>query len=85
MELGIHVTDEREAMERMLLQFSHFKKKAEKLNEKEYKVTLSYQKEDKRELIIRILSFGPMLKVISPPEVIKDIKERIQAQLDMQA
>lgn len=72
--------DERNALERVLLHFSHFEKETIRLGEREYQVTLRYERDDETELLIRILSFGPMIKVISPDNFIDLVRERLQKQ-----
>lgn len=74
------VTDRRDALERVLLHFAHFKKEAEKIGEGSYRVTVYYDKEDENEIVIRILSFGPMVKVTAPNHFIELIKQRLLAQ-----
>ena len=74
------LSDERNALERVLLHFAHFEKQAEKLDEKHYKITVSYDKDDETEIVIRILSFGPMLKVVAPAHFENLIKERLMKQ-----
>lgn len=74
------LTDERNALERALLHFSHFEKETVRLSEKEYQVTLRYEKDDETELLIRILSFGPMIRVTAPERVISLIRQRLQMQ-----
>ena len=63
--------------ERVLLHFAHFKKEAERIDNRKYKVTLWYDKSDETELVIRILSFGPMVKVTEPYYFRNLIKERL--------
>lgn len=72
--------NERNALERVLLHFAHFEKQAEKLDEKHYKITVAYDKDDETELVIRILSFGPMIKVVAPAHFENLIKERLMKQ-----
>lgn len=72
--------DERRALERTMLHFAHFKKQAEFLGQNKYKIQLFYDKEDETEILIRILSFGPMIKVIEPQNFIELIKERLSKQ-----
>ena len=67
-------------MERVLLHFAHFKKQAEKVGENTYKVSLFYEKDDETEILIRILSFGPMIKVIGPSSFVELVKERLRKQ-----
>jgi len=76
----IEVIDERNSLERVLLHFAHFKKQAEKLDGEKYKVSISYDKDDETEIVIRILSFGPMVKVTGPDSFVDLIKERLKKQ-----
>lgn len=69
--------DYRKALERVLLHFAHFEKEVVKESEKKYRVTVVYEKEDETELVIRILSFGPMIKVIEPDDFVNLIKKRL--------
>lgn len=78
--LVFELTDERNALERIMLNFSHLKKKTEKIDDKHYRVSLEYDKSDETEMLIRILSFGPMIKVQSPQGFIELIKNRIEKQ-----
>lgn len=74
------LTDRRNALERVLLHFAHFEKQAEKIEDDKYRVTVYYDKEDETEVVIRILSFGPMIKVTAPNHFISLIKERLISQ-----
>lgn len=74
------LTDERNALERAMLHFSHFEKVTERLDEKHYHFLLRYDKEDETEVLIRILSFGPRLKVIAPEEFAGEIRARLERQ-----
>ncbi len=69
--------DKRNALERVLLHFAHFEKEAERLDGDRYLVRITYNKDDETELVIRILSFGPMIKVVSPQSFVNLIKERL--------
>ncbi len=71
------LTDQRNALERVLLHFAHFKKEAEKAEEDKYLITVYYDKEDETEMVIRILSFGSMIRVIAPGHFVDLIKERL--------
>ena len=78
--MEFELTDERNALERVLLHFAHFEKEAEKTGDKKYKVKLKYDADDETEVLIRILSFGPMVKVTGPGHFINLIKERLMMQ-----
>ena len=41
---------------------------------------VDYDKDDETEMVIRILSFGPMIKVVQPEHFINLIKERLRKQ-----
>lgn len=60
--------------------FSHFEKQAERIKENQYKITLYYDKEDESEMVIRILSFGQMIKVTAPVRFVILIRERLICQ-----
>ena len=83
-ELVLEITDERNAMERFLVQFSPYEKSAEKLDDHLYRVRLLYAEDDLKEIVIQLLSFGPMLRVMGPDRVIKSMKRRVEAQLSKQ-
>lgn len=84
-ELIIELTDERKALERVMLHFSDVEKETRKTDEKHYLFRISYYPEDETEMLIRVLSFGPMLRVISPDSFIEQIKERIKKQNELQS
>ena len=77
----IELTNVRNALERVMLQFSHLAKKTEQLDSRHYRVTLNYRAEDETELLIQLLSFGPVLRVLEPAELAAHMKERILRQL----
>lgn len=72
--------DERRALERALLHFAHFRKEAEKLDDGRYRIRVTYDAEDETELVIRILSFGPMIRVTSPEHFVGLIIQRLREQ-----
>lgn len=83
-ELVFELVDERNALERAMLQFSYLTKETERLEEKHYRVTLHYRREDETELLIKLMSFGPRIKVISPDHMVEQTKERINRQILLQ-
>ncbi len=78
--LTLTVTDERNALERVMLHFAHFEKRAEKIDDIHYQLTVNYDRDDETELVIRVLSFGPMVKVEAPEHFVDLIKERLMRQ-----
>ena len=78
----LRVTDERNALERVMLHFAHFEKRAEKLDKKHYLVKIKYAHDDESEMVIRILSFGPMIEVLESESFRKLVIEKLKKQLN---
>ena len=78
----VKVRDERNALERFMLHFAHFEKQAEKLDRKNYLVKIKYAHDDEPEMVIRILSFGPMVEVIGSESFKQLIIEKLKKQLN---
>lgn len=82
--VDVIIYDKRLALERAMIAFSSFKKETERIDDNTYRMKLTYHREDETELLIRILSFGPMLKVIGPDNFVKLIIERLESQRKLQ-
>ena len=80
-ELVLLLHDERNALERVLLHFSHFEKETRKLDGRLYEIKLRYDRDDETELLIRVLSFGPMLEVRAPEEFAALVRARLERQI----
>ncbi len=80
-ELTITVDDYRNALERVMLHFAHFEKKAERLDGLRYRLHIKYDSADETEMVIRVLSFGPMVHVESPEDFVSLIRERLRKQM----
>lgn len=78
--LVMELYDSRNALERAMLHFSDLEKETERLDDKHYRITLNYKQGDETEILIRILSFGPVLKVIEPETMVRQIRERLERQ-----
>ena len=76
----LEITNERNALERAMLQFSYLAKRTERISDKVFRMTLYYRREDETELLIKIISFGPLVKVVDPDSFASLIKERIERQ-----
>ncbi len=80
----IEISNERNALERCMLQFASWEKQTEYDDEtKKYICKIYYDKQDETELLIRILAFGPVIKVLGPRGFLKSIKERIFRQIEL--
>ena len=80
--ITVKICDERNAMERFMLHFAHFEKQAEKLDKKHYLVKIKYAHDDETEMVIRILSFGPMVEVLGSESFRKLVIEKLKKQLN---
>ena len=81
--LVMELTDVRKALDRAMLHFSDLEKETEKLDDHHYRITVWYKHGDEAELLIRILSFGPMLKVVSPEETVNQVRNRLLRQKEL--
>ena len=79
-KLVMELLDSRNALERAMLHFSDLEKETEKLDDRRYRITLRYRQSDETEILIRILSFGPVLKVVEPERMVTQIRERLARQ-----
>lgn len=66
---------------RAIRQFSYFKKSCKK-NEKDntYEMSVDYDTSDESEIVIKVLMFGPNMKVLEPQSVIDEINYRVTRQ-----
>ncbi len=76
----VEIIDERNALNRTMLHFSDLAKNTEVTGENTYQMTLYYQPDDEAEILIRLLAFGPFVKVIAPAEMVEKVKERLRRQ-----
>ena len=78
--MTLKVLDERNALERVMLHFAHFEKQAEKLDGKHYLIKIKYALADETEMVIRILSFGPLVEVVGSENFRNLVIERLKKQ-----
>lgn len=76
----VKLRDERNALERFMLHFAHFEKQAEKLDRKHYLIRIKYSHDDEPEMVIRILSFGPLVEVMEPENFRNLVIEKLKSQ-----
>lgn len=80
----VEIYDERNAIERFMVEFSTHKKNSEfDENTQTCTTKIYYRKTDEIEVLIKLLSFGPTLKVLGPERFLKLLKYRIQKQYEM--
>ncbi len=79
--LELELIDERNALERCLFHFSHLEKETERIDDRRYRLTLRYDSRDETEMLIRVMSFGAMLKVIAPDSFREQLVSRVRRQM----
>ncbi len=79
-ELVLEITNERNSLERVMMHFAHFEKEAQRMGDGRYRLRLWYYESDETEIVIRVLSFGPYVKVIAPESFVGLIQNRLIAQ-----
>ena len=83
-EAVFELIDDKNTLERFLLHFSHNEKIAEHLEEEgRYRITILYDETDETDLVIRTLSFGPYVKVVSPDSFVNLIYDRLRQQMEL--
>ena len=80
-KLVLELVDERHTMMRALMHFSDLAKETEKLDDTHYLLTVFYDKSDETEMVYRVLSFGPTIKVREPEGFVELVKERLTEQM----
>ena len=78
--ISVKLLDERNALERFMLHFAHFEKQAEKLDRKHYLIKIKYAHDDEPEMVIRILSFGPLVEVVESEDFRNLVIEKLKNQ-----
>ena len=78
-EITLKVKDERNALERCLLHFAHFEKRAERVGD-HYVLHVRFNRDDEPEMVIRVLSFGPMVEVLGSERFKKLIIAKLKSQ-----
>ena len=79
--LLLQVNRERNGVERFMLEFSSYEKQSEYDEETgSCTVRLWYQQEDEIEVLIRLLGFGPVVRVLGPESFVALMRERVRKQ-----
>lgn len=67
-----------------MLHFSSYEKRTEKIEGTgEYLCSIYYNKAVETELLIQILSFGPVVRVLGPKPFLAQIRERVKRQKEL--
>ena len=77
----LEISGERNSLERCMLQFANYEKHTEFDEERKCWIcSIYYDKADETELLIDILSFGPVVRVLGPEPFLGLIKARVRRQ-----
>jgi predicted DNA-binding transcriptional regulator YafY len=80
----IKVTSERNGVERFMLEFASYEKHTVRdLETGEYIVELWYDKQDETELLICLLSFGPVIEILGPKPLREQAAMRVRRQAEL--
>lgn len=78
------ISDERNATERFFMEFAPYEKSTLSDSDNgKCVVKIWYDYQEETELLIRLLSFGPVIEILSPPEFRRQAKKRITRQYDL--
>lgn len=77
--ITLKVSEERNTLERSLLHFAHFEKRAEKVDD-HYLLHIKFDKDDEPEIVIRVLSFGPTVEVLGSENFKQLIINKLKSQ-----
>lgn len=77
----LEISSERNALERTMLHFAAYEKHTEKSEETgKYLCSIYYNKTMETELLIQVLSFGPVVRVLGPEAFLNQVRERVSKQ-----
>lgn len=77
----LHIINKRNALERAMLHFANYEKNTRKIDQDTYECLIYYNQMMETELLIEVMSFGPMLKVVGNDRFLKSLKTRLRRQL----
>ena len=75
------LTEERQAMERALLHFASFPCRPQAGPDGKRLLHILHEPQDEAELLIRVLAFGPLVRVLGPEPFAEQIRQRLQRQV----
>lgn len=79
------ITNERNALERAMLQFANYKKNTVRIDDSTYQCEIYYNKSNETELLIEVLSFGSAIRVTGNAHFLELMRERLLRQRDLLA
>ncbi|MBD5492711.1 MAG: WYL domain-containing protein [Lachnospiraceae bacterium] len=81
--LKLRIVNKRNALERAMLHFANYEKNTTKIDENTYECLIYYNQNMETELLIEVMSFGPMLTVLENERFLNSLKARLQRQMSL--
>lgn len=82
--LRLKIVNRRNALERAMLHFANYEKNTRKIDEDTYECLIYYNQSMETELLIEVMSFGPMLTVLGNERFLNSLKARLQRQMKLE-
>ncbi len=79
----LRIVNRRNALERAMLHFANYEKNTTKIDEDTYECLIYYHQNMETELLIEVLSFGPMLTVIGNERFLSSLRARLRRQMGL--
>ena len=79
--LRLRIVNERNALERAMLHFANYEKNTSRIGENTYECLIYYNQTMETELLIEVMSFGPMVTVVGNEKFLGLLKARLQKQM----
>lgn len=81
--LRLRIVNKRNALERAMLHFANYEKNTTKIDDDTYECLIYYNQNMETELLIEVMSFGPMLTVLGNERFLNSLKARLQRQMNL--
>lgn len=78
--LKLRIVNHRNALERAMLHFANYEKNTTKIDEDTYECLIYYNQGMETELLIEVMSFGPMLTVVGNDRFLTLLRDRLRRQ-----
>lgn len=78
--LRLLIHNKRNALERTMLHFANYEKNTTKLDKDLYECHIWYNENMETELLIEVMSFGPMIEVLGNKRFLEQLKKRLKRQ-----
>ena len=81
--LRLRIVNRRNALERAMLHFANYEKNTTKIDDDTYECLIYYNQNMETELLIEVMSFGPMLTVVGNDRFLELLKTRLRKQMEL--